>query len=982
MEKVNIYILLELPFDPPENNEAKIEEAIEKKRQQWSKDANNPFKKDSARYLGMLEDIKKVMRDPVARRQEAEKAQLLKKEKSKTLDSKLSLYASKGNELSPRDLKILLKDFGLYGYDENAILSRFAELSSGQHEAIVEIIDRDVAKNIKKCLSDLGIPDDSLYDFLGVQQNASSQALVSAADELRKKLLAKGEQTGSDAIKQQLSALCKSVFQSEKEKEKYDNYLRITKYSRFNKMIDEAAQMNKRVIEPKIKESLLSFALKEYGGELELSQASIYLENYCEYMGYTLTGGSIICGACGTENPAGSTVCSKCHRQLIIVCPRCGARNDNVTKSCIKCGFDLQKIETVKKFIEQAKAAVTSKDYSRAIELLEKAKIDWPDHPDIAPIEKLIDQFRKGFDQALSDITKAVDSHNYYAARSLVEKAQNDGYEINAAIRAKIDSTIRTTEEKLKQLSSMDDDQSFEMLASLSMSISDSVDLRQMMRRYPPAEPSNLKLDVRGDKVYIEWEKSSSKGTIEYVLVRKENTYSNSAEDGVIYVGKECSYTDESVPKSKVLFYSIYARRVGICSNACRANNPIVIVEPLNVSKCIGGDNRVDITWTGSPTVSSVKLWKYKGVDQPSADDFVEEVPCNRLDGIVVNDLENGKKYWFKLAALHNINGKAYASRPVIVNAVPLKPAKPVEGFAVEYKDGRFFAKWEPSEWDVVIFCSEEKPSYASGTLYDLREIGDKLQKIDATLTGDNTAEFRFDFVGQRYIVPAIINATNVVLSDPIYISNIPNVSNVFYDFNQGATELYVEFDWPKGVDNAVALLRLDAYPEDPNDPIAIKSESNKKQYDANAGIVVHNPPAGMLYASIYSFIKDGNERVYSQPERILINNEPQRSVLYSFKYKKPGLFAKASVLTVDISSNGVFVLPQFVIVAKNNGVPLRRDDGDIICGVSEQTEINGTKRFELEVPELRKGTKLKMFFLNDKHYKKYKIQNSGSNVV
>lgn len=33
----NYYILLELPFNPPEKNTEVIQKAIEKKRQQWSK---------------------------------------------------------------------------------------------------------------------------------------------------------------------------------------------------------------------------------------------------------------------------------------------------------------------------------------------------------------------------------------------------------------------------------------------------------------------------------------------------------------------------------------------------------------------------------------------------------------------------------------------------------------------------------------------------------------------------------------------------------------------------------------------------------------------------------------------------------------------------------------------------------------------------------------------------------------------------------
>ena len=101
----NYFILLELPFDPPESDAGKISEAISKKQAQWSRDQSNPIKKAKAsEYLAALEDIKKVMLASATRQQEAIKAKQIKEEKAKELETKLSLYRSKGSMLSEKDL--------------------------------------------------------------------------------------------------------------------------------------------------------------------------------------------------------------------------------------------------------------------------------------------------------------------------------------------------------------------------------------------------------------------------------------------------------------------------------------------------------------------------------------------------------------------------------------------------------------------------------------------------------------------------------------------------------------------------------------------------------------------------------------------------------------------------------------------------------------------------------------------------------------
>lgn len=91
----NYFILLELPFDPPENDEETILAAISRKQKEWCSEGN-PVKVATYReYLSHLDEIKKVMLDPVLRKQEAENAKHIKTKQLKSLRIKMRLFHAK-----------------------------------------------------------------------------------------------------------------------------------------------------------------------------------------------------------------------------------------------------------------------------------------------------------------------------------------------------------------------------------------------------------------------------------------------------------------------------------------------------------------------------------------------------------------------------------------------------------------------------------------------------------------------------------------------------------------------------------------------------------------------------------------------------------------------------------------------------------------------------------------------------------------------
>ena len=182
----------------------------------------------------------------------------------------------------------------------------------------------------------------------------------------------------------------------------------------------------------------------------------------------------------------------------------------------------------------------------------------------------------------------------------------------------------------------------------------------------------------------------------------------------------------------------------------------------------------------------------------------------------------------------------------------------------------------------------------------------------------------------------------------------------------------------PKTVTDILTIIKSTGI----DDPLAHKVECSKRQYEANEGILISNPAKGTFYAEVYIYFESDGHRVYSDACRALLSNEPQKDVFYTLKYKKAGLFSKKCTLTVEIETEGACVFPSFAIVSKFKSTPLKRGDGDIVCTVNDNTEIKGSHTFEFDVSPMKADTRLKMFFLNDKNYKSFKIAcKAGNNI-
>ena len=132
--ETNLYLILELPLDPPEFpvcDEGKIEDAIKRKRPEWGKMSTGmgEMAQEAKKYISLIPEIRRKAKDPVEWSKESQAAQRLKAEREKEINRKTDEYilmmVRKNRTILKEDLKKTAK---MLGVDEAFVHNRMKEL--------------------------------------------------------------------------------------------------------------------------------------------------------------------------------------------------------------------------------------------------------------------------------------------------------------------------------------------------------------------------------------------------------------------------------------------------------------------------------------------------------------------------------------------------------------------------------------------------------------------------------------------------------------------------------------------------------------------------------------------------------------------------------------------------------------------------------------------------------------------------------------
>lgn len=277
----NYFILLGLSFNPIESDESKIKEAIEKKREQWQKDAKNPRKQIQAKEnIAKIHDIEDVMLNPSKRKLEAEKALALQEKYISNLKNDILLLSIKGY-IEDEEFSNLINKYGEYSIDENTIL-KYITVPIGDNKNNFELeelesIPADIASQLEMYFKNLNIDDMSLYNLYGLDINSTPNDVIRKAQAKLKEMLEKGTKNNTDEIEQKIAGLAIKIMTEMPDE--YDNYISGNCFIKMNEYIETAVGTNNSLT-LKIFDTLIEIAKKEYN--LSDVNAASYIIMHCQ----------------------------------------------------------------------------------------------------------------------------------------------------------------------------------------------------------------------------------------------------------------------------------------------------------------------------------------------------------------------------------------------------------------------------------------------------------------------------------------------------------------------------------------------------------------------------------------------------------------------------------------------------------------------------------------------------------------------------
>ena len=766
----NIYDFLGLT---PKDGEAKVKEELETQIKKWT----NHLTRQAARAKARLEVLKRFKAEL------GTNPNLLKEH----ADKYTTLIAQKKQQQE----KSIREDALIYvvnGQIEEAALAELAKNNSTfTKEEILSIVGATIKKKkefkykptgsggemdsnlFKRILEDLAkVKKRNLYDFLCVPANAPSSLIKQTCDEKyaeNQKRPANDEKTTVN----NLVGHCETQLLDTSKRADYDFTCGNQVFADVRSKIERIASGSDRIIRPEQYKALLEECTKK-GMPYDKAEYMIY--KTAEQHKVTIVEPADIssmqmCRFCGTLNSKGSKVCKSCGLPVIVVCPKCGRESsDHEELICINCGLVIGDFPKADALLKDAQTALKYNNVDEAKRCKESAANIWPNHPKLQEVEGAIKKSQSAIGSALSEVKKICSKHAYYEASTLLGQI---GYGKDATLlRKEIESAVNNADALISKAKSLTNTNEQIDCYMQALSIcSDCAIAKEKLQLTPPTAPANIKAEVNGNIIHIEWSKQQSQ-YIQYLLIRKANGRPSSPKDGEIVCETLNNAVDDTNSEAGVsYYYAVYSKCGDVFSSrAAITTTPaltVVDINPNSISLDIQ-KNQIGFSIPLPNRAKSVEIYR-------------DGTLIKNLTGSSYIDanLKPEQPYTYTFVTIYDdCTQKKHSSKGITQVIRPMSPPKPVH---VELDDGINEAKlsWiQPDLGTFAIFVSENPVTFHTNDVVKLDVI--RLPKLNIT---GSYCTITKNYSGERFYLPVTIKENIGVIGNIVSVVAVSPLKDV-----------------------------------------------------------------------------------------------------------------------------------------------------------------------------------------------------------
>ena len=772
----NIYDFLGLT---PKDSEAKVKEELEVQIKKWT----NQLTRQAARAKAKLEVLKRFKAElgtnPNMLKEHADKYETLiaqkKQQQEKSIREDAAIYVVNG-QIEEAALAELAKKNSAFSKEEILFIIgatikkkkefKYKETGSGRE------MDSTLFKRILEDLAKVKKRD--LYDFLCVPANAPSSLIKQICDEKyaeNQKRPANDEKTTVN----NLVGHCKTQLLDASKRADYDFTCSNQVFADVRSKIERIASGSERIIRPEQYKALLEECTKK-GMPYDKAEYMIYksAEQHKVTIVEPADNSSMqMCRFCGTLNSKGSRVCKSCGLPVIVVCPKCGRESSDYEElRCIKCGFVIGDFPKADTLVKDAQTALKYNNVDEAIRCLESAANIWPNHPKLQEVVSAIKKSQSAIESALSEVKKLCSKHAYYEASTLLGQI---GYGKDATLlRKEIESAVNNADAlitKAKSISNTNEQIDCYMQA-LSI-CSDCAIAKEKLQLTPPTAPANIKAEVKGNIIHIEWSKLQSQ-YIQYILIRKANGRPSSPKDGEFVCETLNNAVDDTKSEAGVsYYYAVYSKCGDVfSSHAAITTTPaltVVDINPNSISLDVQ-ENQIGFSIPFPNRAKSIEIYR-------------DGTLIKNLTGSSYMDvnLKAEQSYTYKFITIYeDCTQKRHSSVGVTQVIRPMSPPKPVKLVMTEQDDIVKLSWDKPNKGTLYIFESDKMFDILENNKVNIDNI--KHRQLD--LSG-NSYQLRKNFSGVKYFLPITVQGNIGVAGKEVKLVSIIKPSGVSFDRNE-----------------------------------------------------------------------------------------------------------------------------------------------------------------------------------------------------
>ncbi len=982
----NWYVILELEFDPPVENERIIAERIDEKAKFWSTHFND-FKM-GAQYRTWHQNIPQIKKDMLG---EANIRKQISTEAStivygpvdkflKIIGRKGSITADEGDKLAKK-LKISVDTVKKRA---RSLGVQWAEGANTDFQSVYDKYYKIKPQNtatydgMRQLL--IAFRVDNLYDFLYANTTVKNvnklpcKTLRLRAEEKKKMEFYKTDNVSGTGKK--LCSHCDIVFKDDSSKQKYDKYL---EYIKRKSVLDDAksiAEISGKLTTEQSDEVISQltqiFCDRKIAEDLFAAFCRVERISYSAVSASETSANIKIC-RCGCMNDVldGRKVCSNCGLELVIKCPECGTESDANIRVC-KCGFQFANIDKAVALCEQAERAIDSLDFAVAKVHLSDAEHYWKNSSKISSLKQRLTDCEKKVGSEVVKMRENIKNKRYCEARKQYQSIQRlfSSYS-DPLLKQEIEQEIEKAKVFYNQAKAAKNERDILELCAKAYDVcADLPGIRELI----PA-PGN----VTGFKVLpnavsqmniISWETVGDR-SIRYVVVRSNTGWVQNLSDGqVIYRGSASSYADNHIEAGIPYYYNVFAERTGTYSKGASGDfEEVINLFEIQRVAVTAAESSLNVTWDMLPNDATAEIYEIR--ENGTQCHVASSVANNYL----ITNLENEKTYQYRVSLSYLVAGKRQETKGIIIFGTPICPPLPIDTLRVKsLKEGQFEAVWVQSKTEEIrLYGSVNKPVFHVGdviALSDLEQSMSQLQQQSLSgqmlnCLGKNEVGASFQYTGKEvlYVVAVAVKAGTAVLGNIARASTGDNVVIQAVRPVNGKVNIYIEP--PKDATGFVVLYRFDQFSTDIEDVNTVRKYVALRQYQLNSAIVLDTLEDRKYYFTVYAEFKQDGEKDYSSGTDYLFDNSMKLSIIYSINVNKK-MFGESSVVIEFESDCRDFTLPDIEIMSAVGNTPMFKASAKLFYSIPSQV-VNGSAKVWIPFPKtMPKNTYIKAFFKDD----------------